>query len=209
MFIYSLNQSGQICDEQWVTSPWCAPIHDCAITPNFIILILWPYEVDLDGMKKGGQHWIWTEEHPATFVVVPRPKNKVPPGWQYGEYRTFQWHRLAFLVHSASAWEVPSCKIFIETSRVYSNLFPMFGGSTPNAAPTSDFVRWEIDPSKPSYSVLPDPEVILDLPSELPRTDERQLGRPYNILFLPVCLSETEANCMPMPLALNGLTKLK
>ncbi|KAH7261671.1 carotenoid oxygenase [Fusarium tricinctum] len=205
--VYSLSKAGEVLEEQWVNGPWCGPIHDCAITTNFIILFFWPYKVDVDGMKKGGQHWVWTEEHPATFMLIPRRKDKVPAGWQPGEHRIYQWSRPAFLIHAASAWEEAG-KIYIETSRVYNNIFPMFGGFTPNADPSADFVRWALDPSQPTYGCVPDPEVILDLPSEFPRTDERLMGRRYTTIFLPVVVPEKEGNGLPLPLSLNGLAKV-
>ncbi|CAG9948592.1 unnamed protein product [Clonostachys rosea f. rosea IK726] len=206
--VYSLNKDGHVLNEQWITGPWCAPIHDCAITTNFIILILWPYEADMEGMKQGGSHWIWTEKYPLTFLVLPRRKDQLPSGWQPGQHRVYQWTRPAFLIHAASAWEDAAGNIRLETSRVYTNLFPTFGGLTPDNDPTADFVRWTIDPRQPSHTVVPDPEVVLDLPSEFPRTDERLLGKHYNLMFVPVVVPLEEDNGMPLPLALNGLVKL-
>lgn len=207
--VYSLDKKGHILDEQWLKGPWCAPIHDCAITTNFIILILWPYKTDMETMKKGGSHWLWTEDEPLTFLLIPRRKNKLPEGWQAGEHRVYQWTRSAFVVHAGSAWEEDGTgKIFLESSRIYTNLFPAFGGLTPDNDPSADFVRWEIDPQNPSYTVIPDPEVVLDLPSEFARIDERYLGKPYNFLFVPVVTPSKEENGMPLPLALNGVAKL-
>lgn len=81
--IYSLDKNGIMHDEQWIESPWCAPIHDCVITPNFIVLILWPFETNLDRMKAGKQHWAWDYNLPATFIVVPRRKtSKIPASWK-------------------------------------------------------------------------------------------------------------------------------
>jgi carotenoid cleavage dioxygenase len=50
--------------------------------------------------------------------------------------------------------------------------------------------------------------VILDLPSEFPRTDERLMGRRYTTIFLPVVVPEKEGNGLPLPLSLNGLAKV-
>jgi carotenoid cleavage dioxygenase len=55
-------------------------IHDCAITTNFIILFMWPFEVDREGMKKGGQHWKWSAGRKVTFQVIPRRADNVPEG---------------------------------------------------------------------------------------------------------------------------------
>ncbi|KAH7412899.1 lignostilbene dioxygenase [Cadophora sp. MPI-SDFR-AT-0126] len=209
--VYSLDKNGKIHDEQWVQSPWCAPIHDCAITPNFIVLFLWPYEANVEHMKAGGQHWEWTDEHPATFLVIPRRKDKVPKGWSPGEFRSYQWRQNSFLIHSASAWEDASGKVFLETSRVSGNLFPMwprFGQPLDFTSTVADFVCWELDTAKPSGSVIPDPTVVLDIPAEFPRIDERLLTQKYKIIFLPVAIRDKTPNGLPMPLSLNALAKV-
>ncbi|KAI7758814.1 hypothetical protein LZL87_013191 [Fusarium oxysporum] len=173
----------------WVTSPWCVPIHDCVITTNFVVLFLWPFKADVDRMKIGSQHWAWSDDEPATFIVVPRLKERVPVSWQPGEYRVYKWRSNAFMVHAASAWEDDAGKIFLVNA-------------------SADFVLWEIDPSQPNNSVVPDPTVVLDLSSEFSRVDERFIGRYYNVIFLPVILPGKQPNGFPMPLSLDGLAKV-
>lgn len=207
---YSITPDGEIKDVQWNHTPWAAMIHDCAITTNFIILFMWPFEVDLEGMKNGGHHWKWAEGRNVTFQVIPRRRDKVPDGWSEGETRTYQWTQNAFLLHSAGAWE-RNGRIYVETSRVFANLFPFWGGkdSLPfSMDPEADFVRWELDLSKPSQSTISDPEVVVKLPSEFPRIDERFMGREYNTIYLPVVAPDLPPNGLPMPVALNTLAKV-
>ncbi|KAJ3538170.1 hypothetical protein NM208_g6025 [Fusarium decemcellulare] len=204
--IYSLNKNGQIRDEQWIKSPWVAFIHDSAITPNFIILVLWPFEADLERIKAGGQHWQFSYDRPATFIVVPRRPNKFPPGWKAGESRVYHWQN-AIAMHTASAWEDDDGKLYFDSSRVFYNIFPMFEPpeGQPHANMKADYVRWTIDPSQPSGTKLPEPEVILDLPSELARVDERFLTQPYDRIFSPVLLPNRSNSLPPIvPLCLNG-----
>lgn len=90
--IYTLNKEGAVRDEQWIKSPWLAFIHDCAITANFIILVLWPYEANESQMRTGGHHWQYKRERPATFIVIPRRKHsRLPAGWSPGEHRIYRW----------------------------------------------------------------------------------------------------------------------
>ncbi|KAF1828402.1 carotenoid oxygenase [Decorospora gaudefroyi] len=191
IIVYSLDRDENRHDEQWVQSPWCAPIHDCAITPNWLILVLWPFEASIERMKRGGHHWAWSYERPATFIVIPRRKSTpLPAGWQPGEYRIYNY-RNSMLIHTAGAWEtLDGTALYIETSRYHDNAFPFFptdDGRLPAANLKADFVRFTIDLSKPSGSTLEnEPEMVLDLPSEFPRIDERFLTRPYDVLFLNV-----------------------
>ncbi|KAI1848593.1 hypothetical protein JX266_005452 [Neoarthrinium moseri] len=208
---YSITRDGTVKDVQWNHAPWPAPIHDCAITTNFIILFMWPFQSDVNAMEGGGQHWKWTNDRNVTFQVIPRRADKVPSGWEVGESRVYQWTRNAFLVHSAAAWEDKSGKVYIETSRVYGNLFPDWASEADLPAdpnPESDFVRWELDLSQPTNSTVPDPEVVVPLTSEFPRIDERLMGRKYNIIYLPVAAPDIPANGLPMITSLNALAKV-
>jgi len=80
-------------------------------------------------------------------------------------------------------------KLYMEATRVHDNVFPFFAsedGRTPAPKREADVVRWEIDPSQPSESWLSDPLVILDMPSEVPRIDERFNTKKYTVIFLDV-----------------------
>ncbi|KAF5534515.1 lignostilbene dioxygenase family [Fusarium phyllophilum] len=213
--IYALDKQGKIHDEQWIKSPWVAFIHDCAITTNFVILVLWPYEANQDPLKEIDQHWNYSRDLKATVIVVPRRHSgKRPAGWKVGEHRVYSWDH-ALLLHTAGAWEEWSgevgnsqVKLKLETSRMMYNPFPMFEKSPPaGEAPdlSADYVRWTLDLSAPTGARIPDPHVVLDMPSEMARIDERFLGREYNRIFCPVIIPN-KASPMPpiLPPGLNG-----
>ncbi|KAL2140407.1 hypothetical protein VTI28DRAFT_3827 [Corynascus sepedonium] len=208
--IYTLDKGGKINDEQWIKAPWPAFIHDCAITANFIILILWPYDADVERMKTGGQHWVYNKDRPATFIVVPRRSNNVPAGWTPGEHRVYHWDH-AMLLHTAGSWEEDGGKVYIESSRLFYNVFPVMGPptDTPFGGMQADYVRWELDVKKPSNTKVADPAVILEMPGEMARMDERFLTRPYNKLFCPVVVPGKSCPVPPIvPIGLNGYMML-
>ncbi|KAF4439639.1 isoeugenol monooxygenase [Fusarium acutatum] len=190
IIIYALDRHGIRHDEQWIKSPWCAPIHDCALTPNWLILILWPFEASIDRMRKGGHHWAWSYERPATFIVVPRRKSTpLPPSWKPGEYRIYQ-DRNCMLIHIGAAWESSNGdELFFETSRVLDNALPFFpsdDGRLPSFDAKADYVRYKLDLNQPTGSKVDDPEVVLDLPAEFPRIDERFTTQQSDVVFLNV-----------------------
>ncbi|KAL5347575.1 transcriptional regulatory protein rco1 [Pseudogymnoascus australis] len=191
--IYSLDKNGVKGDEQWIKSPWCGMIHDCAITENFIILVMWPFESSMDHLKAGKHHWSWNPNRPATFIVAPRrPGKNLPVGWQTGEYRIYEWQNCVCL-HTAGAWEGKDGALYMESSRIFGNELPFFppeneDDNVPQQEGKADFVRWEFDLNKPSGSKIPDPQIILNLPSEFPRIDERFMTKEYEYLFLNVVL---------------------
>ncbi|GAB7355573.1 hypothetical protein MBLNU459_g6045t1 [Dothideomycetes sp. NU459] len=204
---YALDKDGKVSNEFWLKQPWCGFIHDCAITTNWIILFVWPFEASMERMKAGGHHWAWDYSLPATFLLVPRDQNKVPSGWQKGEHRVYHWEN-CMPIHTAAAWESADGKVYVESSRVHDNAFPFFppdDGRMPSPETKADFVRWELDPAKPTDSKVPDPQVILDCPSEFPRIDERFMTKEYEYLFLDVFMPQRADGSKNIFSGLNGL----
>ena len=118
---YALDHVGRKTREFWLKSPWCAFIHDCAITSNWLILMLWPFEANLTRMKAGKQHWAWSYDLPATFLVVPRNDDAgAKYGWKADEHRVYSWKN-CMPIHTAGAWEDETGKIYLESSRVHDN----------------------------------------------------------------------------------------
>lgn len=205
---YTLDNKGVKTEELWLKAPWCSFIHDCAITSNFLILSLWPFEASIDRMKAGGHHWAWSYDRPTTFLLVPRrPKTNLPKGWKEGEHRVYTWKN-CMAMHTAGAWEAPDGKVYFESSRVMDNGFPFFppdDGRMPNPITKGDFVRWELDPSQPSGSAIKDPQVILNMASEFPRIDERFMTKEYEYVFVPVFIPDLADMSKNVYQGLNGL----
>lgn len=205
---YTLDQDGKASEELWIKSPWCAFIHDCAITKNWLILVLWPFESNMERLKAGGQHWAWNYDLPATFLIVPRRSEVAEKyGWKKGEHRRQFWKN-CMPIHTAGAWEGEDGKIYLESSRVHDNAFPFFppdDGRMPSPDSKADFVRWELDPNLPDGTQTPDPVVVLDIPSEFPRIDERFMTTQYEWLFLDVFLPEKHDGSKNIFHGLNAL----
>ncbi|CAK7212999.1 transcriptional regulatory protein rco1 [Sporothrix eucalyptigena] len=206
--IYALDKNGKKHDEQWIEAPWCAFIHDCVITQNWIVLVLWPFEASIERMKAGKQHWAWDYNLPATFIVVPRrATTPLPKGWKQGEHRVYSWKN-SMLIHTGGAWETGDGKLYFDSSRVHDNAFPFFppeDGRMPAPNAKVDFVRWEIDLSQPSGSKVADPTIILDVPSEFPRIDERFMTKETNYVFLNVFIPKKSQGDKNIFHGLNGL----
>jgi carotenoid cleavage dioxygenase-like enzyme len=209
---YSIDRFGKIHNVFWFEQPYQTPgiIHDCAITPNWLILFIWPFEANIERMRRGGHHWAWTYDRGCTFVVAPRDAQKpVAPGWKAGEVRSYDWKN-CMPVHTGGAWEDSNGDILVESSRVHDNAFPFFPPDTENPrmpAPDTkaDYVRWRIDPTRPDRSLVPDPEVILDTPSEFPRIDERFMTSQIQYVWLNVFIPQHSDRSKNVYHGLNGL----
>ncbi|KAH7042249.1 isoeugenol monooxygenase [Macrophomina phaseolina] len=222
--IYSIDEYGKHSDVQWIKSPWISFIHDCAITENFIILNVWPFEArSTERLKAGKQpHWVWNKNRPAAFIVAPRrPARAVAPGWEPSEHRIYEWDTCVAM-HTSSAWEERTVdgkvKLFMESSRVMYNMLPFCEpsaeeveeiGVSPNPHQEfhADYARWEFDLSQPTGTRIADPHIVLDVASEFPRMDERFMTRNFNWAVTPVILPGTEG--VVVPPHLNGLAMIE
>lgn len=69
----------------------------------------------------------------------------------------------------------------------------------------ADFVSWKIDLNQSSGTTVPDPVVIIDVPLEFPRIDERFMTSVYDRLFLNVFIPEKSGGRKNIFHGLNGL----
>lgn len=110
-------------------------------------------------------------------------------------------------IHTGSAWEEDNV-IYLDSSRVHDNAFPFFppdDGRMPSPETKADYVRWTIDLAKPAETVLPDPQVLLDIPCEFPRIDERFLGSHTHITFVDCFVPQHTDASKNVFQGLNGL----
>lgn len=110
-------------------------------------------------------------------------------------------------IHTGGGWEKDG-KIYLESSRVHDNAFPFFppeDGRMPAPEAKADFVRWELDLALPTGSSIPDPQVLLDVPCEFPRIDERFMTTEYEWLFLNVFMPDKSDGGKNIFHGLNGL----
>lgn len=113
-------------------------------------------------------------------------------------------------IHTAAAWEEDNGSIVVESCRVHDNAFPFFPPDTenprmPDPETQADYVRWFIDPSAADGTPLIDPEIILDVPSEFPRIDERFMTSKYDFVWMNVFIPQKSDGSKNIFHGLNGL----
>ena len=77
------DKDGNLVSEQWFEVPYCALMHDFAITENHAIFPVFPTMADLDRLKAGGDHWMHDPELECWIGVMPR----------YGKVEEMRWFR--------------------------------------------------------------------------------------------------------------------
>ncbi|GES66709.1 lignostilbene dioxygenase family protein [Aspergillus terreus] len=195
---YSVSRQGIVSNVHRFPSPIGAMCHDFAMTENWLIFCVWPTSL-LTDPELGETRLVWKTDIPTRFIVAPRHPDQplAGSGWRPYESRTYEHPENSGFLHTAGAWEVDG-KIYFEGTwphNIHSSVFP-FLGSDPKQAfgdTVVDLARFMIDPSKPDKSTLEDPEVLVNIPTEFCRIDERYLTRPYENIFMNVFHSDPQA----------------
>ena len=63
---------GQLVSEQWFDAPYCAMMHDFAITKNYALFPIYPTTCDAQRVKAGGDHWVHEMDRDSWVGVMPR-----------------------------------------------------------------------------------------------------------------------------------------
>ncbi|GKT54368.1 lignostilbene dioxygenase family protein [Colletotrichum tofieldiae] len=190
---YSITRQGEVKNLHRILPKVVGPIHDVAITDNWLVFCQWPVSPSDPKEDVGKTRLLWDTERPTTFIVAPRRPDQplAGSGWKPYEFRTYTHSSNSEIVHTGGAWE-ENGKVFFEGTWPNNPLFPFWG--TKQQKPTSDttvvdFVRFEIDVTQPDQAVIADPTVLVDIPNEFPRIDERYYCKPHDHVFMNVFYS--------------------
>ena len=170
------NKNGELLREDWLKVPYCALMHDFAVTKEHAIFPGFPIVADLKRLQAGGPHWRW-ESGLETFVgIMPRD----------GSTDQLRWFR------------GPPCSVFhimnayTEGSKVHLDLcvasVPVFqfirDASNMQIRPDQiegGVERWTFDLSKPSNEYE---RQTLAQSADMPRTATKDMMRDYSVGYL-------------------------
>jgi len=171
------DKNGNLTREEWFTAPYCAMVHDFAVTRNHVIFPIFPTTADIDRMKKGGPHWAWDGSKCTHVAIMPRD----------GSVKDIRWFEApaAYGYHVVNAFEEGS-KIQLDICLAQINPFPFIpdltgvpydfrkGGSFPT--------RWSFDLSKHDRQF--EQAKLMPMVAEMPRMDERYRMNDYRYAYL-------------------------
>ncbi len=178
MAYFEISPDGKVLHEIWFEAPYAAMVHDCAVTPNYIVLPFIPLTVDVERMKHGGQHFQWQPDLPQLFAVLPRRGSASDVRWFKGPANGFQGHTLnAFEENGLIHVDMP-----VTGGNIFY-FFPQKDGFVPSPETLSSSLhRWTFDLNATSDIV--DPKPLNHYPCEFPRVDDRYVGQPYEHGFM-------------------------
>lgn len=182
-------RSGELLREQWFEAPCAAMVHDFAITQDYVIFPLFPTLTDLERMRSGGPHWMSDISQDAYIGVMPRG----------GSVAQMRWFRRpgGQCFHTINAWNEGE-KVFLDLCLAQLNPFPFIPDITgvpydpqkAAAIPT----RFTLDLQRADDRI--EERAIGQFPGEVPRVDDRVIGRPYRYAYMGM-VDPTR----PMPMA--------
>jgi carotenoid cleavage dioxygenase len=169
-----VDANGDLTRETWFDAPYCAMMHDFAITEHFALFPIYPTICDLDRLKADGDHWVHEMERDSWLGVMPR----------YGDVAEMRWFRGPKGVscyHMMNAHEDAEGRIHFDQCLSDCNAFPFIQrASGLNIAPSDmngRLARWTIDPRGDSDSIV---ETVIGPPGDFPVIPAARQGRPYD-----------------------------
>jgi carotenoid cleavage dioxygenase len=166
----SIDASGRVTRIERFAAPYCAMVHDFAVTENHVLFPVMPLTGSLWRAMTRGMPFAWEPGLGGYIGLLRRDAGVDSLRWLHAES--------CFVFHLMNAWETPDGRIQADVMRYGEPpLFPRADGSMPELAGIpARLVRWTLDPAAPTDRVVTTP--LDDLPGEFPRIDERRTGLP-------------------------------
>jgi carotenoid cleavage dioxygenase len=173
-----VDKHGALMSEQWFDTPYCAMMHDFAITKNYVLFPVYPTTCDAQRVKAGGDHWVHEMERDSWVGVMPR----------YGSVAQLRWFKGPKGVscyHMMNAFEDADGRIQFDQCLSSVNTFPFIQrASGLNIAPGesgSRLERWTLDVNQGGDRVT---ETVIGPPGDFPVIPARAQGRPYSYAWM-------------------------
>jgi carotenoid cleavage dioxygenase-like enzyme len=169
-----VDKQGHLLREQWFDAPYCAMMHDFAITENYALFPMYPTICDAERVKVGGDHWIHHQDLPSWLGVMPR----------YGDVSEMRWFKGPNGVscyHMMNAFEDGEGRIHFDQCLSSSNAFPFIRAASGIEIAQQDLIggltRWTVDFKGESDAVA---ETVIGPPGDFPVIPAISQGRPYD-----------------------------
>jgi carotenoid cleavage dioxygenase-like enzyme len=175
---FIVDKDGNLTREQWFDAPYCAMMHDFAITQNYVLFPVYPTTSDLDRLKAGGDHWVHHLDLDSWVGVMPR----------YGDVSELRWFKGAkgvFCYHMMNAHEDGDGLIQLDQCLANVNAFPFIQAASGLSIPPWDnggrLARWTINLNDGSDGVT---ETVIGPPGDFPLIPATKQGRPFDYGWL-------------------------
>ncbi|WP_338445811.1 carotenoid oxygenase family protein [Pelagerythrobacter marensis] len=165
----ALDPAGKVIRELPIAVEHGPSIHDCALTPSYVVIFDLPVTFSMKALIAGHRFpYRWNPSHTARVGLLPRA----------GDADAITWHSVdpAYLFHVANSFEDEAGRVVVDCCP-YETMFdgPMAGPFGRNLG----LERWTIDPA----AIAVERRILSGVPQEFPRPDERFFTRPYRYVW--------------------------
>ncbi|MFA5966475.1 MAG: carotenoid oxygenase family protein [Sphingomonas sp.] len=198
------DRDGNLVSEQWFEAPYCASVHDFAITERHAIFPIFPTTADLDRLKAGGAHWAHQQDLESWVGIMPRYGKVSEMRWFKGPKGVSAFH----LVNAHDAGDHIHLDLCLTDTNAFAFMREAGGIHRQPWEIEGALTRWTFDLTCNDDSFDERP---IGPPGDLPRVRDVDQGRPYPFTFY---CSMNPAGGLPLPggpvgAAFNALVRLE
>ncbi len=168
-----IDKQGELVSEQWFDAPYCALIHDFAITEHYVLFPIFPTTCDAERVRAGGDHWVHEMDRDSWLGILPRYAN-------VKEMRWFRGPRGVSAFHLMNAFEDAAGRIHLDHCLSNVNAFPFIqrasGLNVPPQAAGGRLARWSVDPKGSADTIM---ETVMGPPGDFPLVPASVQGREH------------------------------
>ncbi|MDB5717809.1 MAG: carotenoid oxygenase [Sphingomonas bacterium] len=168
---FIIGADGELKSEQWFEAPYCAMVHDFAITEKYAIFPLFPTIADLDRLKAGGAHWVHQQDQPSWIGVMPRYGSVDEMVWIEGPAGVHAYH----FMNAFDDGGVIQLDVCLSDTNAFPFIRSASGIDRHQSQVKSSLSRWTIDPAARTIT-----EREVGPPGDLPMIEKKDQGRPYS-----------------------------
>jgi len=175
MVYYVIGPDGHVAHEVWFHAPYPGVVHDFGVTDTHVIFPFFPLITDVEVLKKGGTFYEWHPEQPTMYAVLPRRGTAEDIRWFKGPATSAGHMMNAFTEGS---------KVCLDICLYHGNCFPFFpqhdGTFTKPVPPQLTRLTFDMTSNDDSF----ESELLLPTPGEMPRMDDRYMGKKNRYGYL-------------------------
>lgn len=166
----TLSARGEVTRHERFPVPYCAMVHDFAVTARHVLFPVMPLTGSLPRAMRGGPAFAWEPELGGHIGLLQRDTGVASLRWFRAE--------ACYAFHVLNAWEDDAGRVLADVMEFAAPpLFPRADGSaSPKSATQAHLTRWVLDPAAGTDAFRR--ERLDDLPGEFPRMDDRRAGLP-------------------------------
>lgn len=172
--LYRFSPDGSLTAAEVFEGPYSCMMHDFVITENYIVVPFFPTICDVERMKLGGPVWEWKTEEDAAIAIIPRNGSIEDIEWIKSEKIDF------YAIHYFNAYEDGRTIVIDSIRQSFNFLFPPLDRDPGPFTCTA--VRWRVNLDTKEVQL----HDIHNHLTELPRIDERFIGKKYKYGFAPM-----------------------